>query len=109
MVLCGKFRVVRRYLSSCIQLGKQMVDTNIAGMRIDYDVNAQLDTEDLPEKDPMKLFEIWFAEAKNCKRIEEPNAMTLATSTRFEFRLVEAICSSTVHYLMIFFTIFNIC
>lgn len=60
-----------------------MVDVNIAAMRIDYTLNSeQLDTDNLPVKDPISLFEIWFTEAKNCERIEEPNAMTLATGTR---------------------------
>jgi pyridoxine/pyridoxamine 5'-phosphate oxidase len=61
-----------------------MVDVNIAAMRIDYTLNSeQLDTDNLPVKDPISLFEIWFTEAKNCERIEEPNAMTLATGTRY--------------------------
>ncbi|CAB4008880.1 pyridoxamine 5 -phosphate oxidase [Paramuricea clavata] len=59
-----------------------MVDVNIAAMRIDYTLSEQLDTDNLPVKDPISLFEIWFTEAKNCERIEEPNAMTLATGTR---------------------------
>ena len=61
-----------------------MVDTSISGMRIDYNLGKQLDTEDLPVKNPISLFDIWFNEAKHCGKIEEPNAMTLATCTRFE-------------------------
>lgn len=61
----------------------KMVDTNIAGMRIDYNHDKHLDTENLPTKDPISLFQIWFTEAKDCEEIEEPNAMTLATSTRY--------------------------
>ena len=77
-------QVFQRYLSTCFSLCNKMVDVNIAAMRIDYTLNSeQLDTDNLPVKDPISLFEIWFTEAKNCERIEEPNAMTLATGTRY--------------------------
>ena len=74
----------KRYIATCLMsnVGNKMVDTNIAGMRINYTPDKQLDTENLPTKDPISLFQIWFTEAKDCGKIEEPNAMTLATSTR---------------------------
>ena len=77
----------KRYTATCSKVdnSNKMVDTNtcIAGMRIDYTHDKQLDTENLPTKDPISLFQIWFTEAKDCEKIEEPNAMTLATSTRY--------------------------
>lgn len=79
--------VFQRYLFTFSSLRCKMVDaiqTNIADMRIDYKHGSGLDTDDLTVKDPISLFQIWFAEAKNCERIEEANAMTLATSTRYK-------------------------
>jgi pyridoxine/pyridoxamine 5'-phosphate oxidase len=75
-------QVFQRYLSSSILSHKKM-DTDIATMRVDYKLDVRLDAEDLAEKDPMSLFETWFTEAKNCEKIEEPNAMTLATCTKY--------------------------
>ena len=37
---------------------------------------------DLPTRDPVQLFNVWFQEAKACKGILEPNAVCLSTSTR---------------------------
>ena len=84
MVSRGKSisHVFQRYLSTCI-LSRKKMNTDIAAMRIDYKLGVQLDADDLPVKDPMSLFEMWFTEAKDCKKIEEPNAMTLATCTRY--------------------------
>lgn len=39
---------------------------------------------DLPTKDPVKLFEIWFQKAKECKEIYEVNAVCLATANKCE-------------------------
>ena len=85
MVSRGKSisQVFQRYLSTCFSCTFTKMDVHLAAMRIDYKLGVQLDTENLPVKDPMSLFEIWFAEAKNFERIEEPNAMTLATCTRY--------------------------
>ncbi|XP_028392754.1 pyridoxine-5'-phosphate oxidase-like [Dendronephthya gigantea] len=73
-------QVIKRHLFT--SYSNKMVDTNISGMRIDYDPGKQLDTENLPAINPISLFDIWFNEAKNCDKIEEANAMTLATCTR---------------------------
>ena len=83
MVSRGKsvIHVFQRYLSTCI-LSRKKMNADIAVMRIDYKLGVQLDADCLPVKNPMSLFEMWFTEAKDCEKIEEPNAMTLATSTR---------------------------
>ena len=56
-----------------------MIETNsIARIRKVYHLSSLLETE--VENDPLKQFEIWWLQAVESK-IEEPNAMTLATST----------------------------
>lgn len=53
----------------------------IESMRITYDVSSISD--ELRKKDPIELFHLWFQEAVQCPKIEEANAMTLATCSRF--------------------------
>ena len=50
-------------------------------MRITYDVSSISD--ELQAKDPIDLFHVWFKEATQCPQINEANAMTLATCSRF--------------------------
>ena len=52
---------------------------SLADLRIDYSLSG-LQEKDLA-RDPIRQFEQWFQEAQAAKVIE-PNAMTLATSTR---------------------------
>ncbi|KAF5306995.1 hypothetical protein FQR65_LT07218 [Abscondita terminalis] len=56
---------------------------DLSGIRPSYKdrSNAFLE-ENIVDKDPIKLFHIWFEEAKNNPSIVEPNAMCLSTATR---------------------------
>lgn len=38
--------------------------------------------KDFSEKDPLKLFDVWFAAAQNTDGIREANAMALATADK---------------------------
>ena len=50
---------------------------------MNYAPEKPLSIESLPTKDPMKLFGIWFEEARECNGIMEANAMTLATAAKY--------------------------
>ena len=52
--------------------------TDLAAIRKDYRLQSLLEKD--VDADPLKQFEKWFQQAMN-SGIEEPNAMTLATST----------------------------
>jgi len=41
-----------------------------------------MDIDNLPSKDPMELFDLWFKEISSSEEVREPNAMTLATCNR---------------------------
>lgn len=56
-----------------------MSETNIADIRKDYKLKSLLETDVDP--DPIKQFQQWWNEAM-FSNIEEPNAMTLATSNK---------------------------
>jgi pyridoxamine 5'-phosphate oxidase len=55
-----------------------MLNKQVAALRKDYRL-ASLDESEV-EKDPLKQFEQWWQDAINSE-LDEPNAMTLATST----------------------------
>lgn len=65
----------------------------LLGMRVPYNDRAKLLIEDnLPSKDPIIWFEQWFNEAKNNPEVVEPNAMCLATATKYETRIFLFLC-----------------
>lgn len=74
-----RYATVKQFLS-CAKA--KMAKHDIASMRVDYKLGTRLDIENLQSTDPMRLFARWFEEAKNCNKIEEANAMTIATCTR---------------------------
>lgn len=45
------------------------------------DADALLE-KDLPSRDPVQLFNLWFQDAKACKTILEPNAVCISTATK---------------------------
>lgn len=47
-----------------------------------HGIDYTFDIKDLASKDPVKQFEAWFADMCNDKRVQEPNAMALATATK---------------------------
>jgi len=54
------------------------------GMRIAYKGKEEAFTEDqLVAKEPFGQFDAWFSEAAKIASIEEPNAMALATATKY--------------------------
>ncbi|XP_015794932.1 pyridoxine-5'-phosphate oxidase [Tetranychus urticae] len=55
---------------------------DLSAMRQPYkeDKEALLE-KDLPSRDPIKLFEFWFQEAKQSGKIAEPNAVCVSTCT----------------------------
>ncbi|XP_069111581.1 pyridoxine/pyridoxamine 5'-phosphate oxidase-like [Argopecten irradians] len=56
---------------------------DVAGMRSPYRSSSDtFDIDDLASKDPFKQFESWFELARSHPRIEEANAMALATATK---------------------------
>ncbi|XP_014259675.1 pyridoxine-5'-phosphate oxidase-like [Cimex lectularius] len=56
---------------------------NIGGLRHKYNESHTAFTEShLVSDDPIKQFDHWFQEAKNCSKILEPNAMCLATCNK---------------------------
>uniref|UniRef100_A0A1Y1M739 pyridoxal 5'-phosphate synthase n=1 Tax=Photinus pyralis TaxID=7054 RepID=A0A1Y1M739_PHOPY len=56
---------------------------DIGGIRIPYKTRANAFLEDsIAVKDPIKLFDQWFQEARNTPELIEPNAMCLSTATR---------------------------
>lgn len=59
---------------------------DIGGMRAEYRNKNNVFTEDqLVAKEPFLQFKAWFDEACKTPEILEPNAMCLATSTRYIF------------------------
>ncbi|KAL3201452.1 hypothetical protein MRX96_012498 [Rhipicephalus microplus] len=58
-----------------------MTSVQLADMRKPYESGTLLE-KDLPSRDPIKLFETWFNEVKDAGFMFEPNAVTLATSTK---------------------------
>uniref|UniRef100_L7M422 pyridoxal 5'-phosphate synthase n=1 Tax=Rhipicephalus pulchellus TaxID=72859 RepID=L7M422_RHIPC len=61
-----------------------MTSVQLADMRKPY-VSGTLLEKDLPTRDPIELFETWFNEVKDAGFMYEPNAVTLATSTKSGF------------------------
>ena len=58
-------------------------EVDLRSMRIPYKEDEQVLLESqLPTKDPLELFKLWFEEAKTCPTIKEPNAVCLTTATR---------------------------
>ena len=54
---------------------------DIGGMRKQYPgASSSFDVSDLSAREPMGQFKAWFEAASNCKGVEEPNAMCLATA-----------------------------
>ncbi|XP_065304045.1 pyridoxine/pyridoxamine 5'-phosphate oxidase-like isoform X2 [Dermacentor albipictus] len=58
-----------------------MTSVQLADMRKPY-VSGTLLEKDLPTRDPIELFESWFNEVKDAGSMFEPNAVTLATTTK---------------------------
>lgn len=54
-------------------------------MRVKYKERDESFTEDdlVSKSDPIAQFTAWFEEAKKCVDIIEPNAMCIATSTKY--------------------------
>lgn len=68
-------------LQSC-----KILQHNILALRIKYKEKRDVFSEDsIERKEPMGLFEKWFQEALNTPEILEPNAMCLATATKYKF------------------------
>ncbi|XP_037563692.1 pyridoxine/pyridoxamine 5'-phosphate oxidase [Dermacentor silvarum] len=61
-----------------------MTSVQLADMRKPY-VSGTLLEKDLPTRDPIELFESWFNEVKDAGFMFEPNAVTLATTTKSGF------------------------
>ncbi|XP_075536423.1 pyridoxine/pyridoxamine 5'-phosphate oxidase-like isoform X2 [Dermacentor variabilis] len=61
-----------------------MTSVQLADMRKPY-VSGTLLEKDLPTRDPIELFESWFNEVKDSGFMFEPNAVTLATTTKSGF------------------------
>ena len=58
-------------------------EVDLRSMRTPYKDDTDVLLEDnLPTKDPVELFKIWFEDAKKCPTIKEPNAVCLTTATR---------------------------
>lgn len=58
----------------------------LTGMRIKYkDKNDTFLEKHLVSKEPFGQFKVWFEEACTRKEILEPNAMCLATATKYVF------------------------
>ncbi|XP_023349556.1 pyridoxine/pyridoxamine 5'-phosphate oxidase isoform X2 [Eurytemora carolleeae] len=77
-----KTRVLRNLvLDSSLKTRKMSVD--IHGMRKPYNDNTNtFEFKDLVSKEPFAQFKAWFNEASHHERIEEANAMCLATATK---------------------------
>lgn len=57
-------------------------------MRTPYNERTRLFLEkDIELKEPFNLFDKWFQEVRNDKRFVEPNAMCLATSTKYFYTI----------------------
>lgn len=54
----------------------------LVALRVNYSPTDVLDIDKLLTSDPIHLFKLWFDEARTCEKIEEPNAMTLATANK---------------------------
>ena len=62
-------------------------EVDLRSMRVPYKEDEQVLLEhNLPTKDPLELFKLWFQEAKSCPTIKEPNAVCLTTATRYEVK-----------------------
>lgn len=58
-------------------------EIDLRSMRTPYKDDTDVLLEDnLPTKDPIELFRMWFEDAKKCETIKEPNAVCLTTATR---------------------------
>ncbi|XP_060568697.1 pyridoxine-5'-phosphate oxidase-like [Ruditapes philippinarum] len=56
---------------------------DLSDMRHPYHgIDFKFDMSDLASRDPIKQFEAWFEDIRKNKKVEEPNAMALATATR---------------------------
>ncbi|KAF6041153.1 PNPO [Bugula neritina] len=55
---------------------------DMSAFRISYNPKEPMDIDNLPSKDPMELFDLWFKEISSSEEVREPNAMTLATCNR---------------------------
>lgn len=65
-----------------IGCSKIMSETTLSDLRRPYKEGDFLKEDALESKNPLKLFELWFSEARNTESIKEPNAMTIATVNR---------------------------
>lgn len=54
-------------------------------MRAPYRSYEEILQEQTLFENPLKLFNEWFEAARKCPKIEEPNAMCLATCTKYLF------------------------
>jgi len=71
----------RIIVAQSVELSRNM-SVDIGGMRKPYNDKANtFDVTDLVSKDPFDQFKCWFDEATACDKIEEANAMCLATAT----------------------------
>ena len=48
-----------------------------------HGIDSIFDLEHLKSGDPIQQFENWFEDARKIKEIHEPNAMALATATKY--------------------------
>lgn len=72
----------KNLLSVCIRFSTRTMSIDIGGMRKPYnDKENTFDVKDLVSKDPFDQFKVWFDEATANEKIEEANAMCLATAT----------------------------
>ncbi len=68
---------------NCSKMSERSGEVDLRSMRTPYKDDTDVLLEDnLPTKDPIELFKIWFEDAKKCPTIKEPNAVCLTTSTR---------------------------
>ncbi|KAH1017532.1 hypothetical protein HUJ05_008156 [Dendroctonus ponderosae] len=81
---------IRRLSSSFVRLTKshnvpaRVFGMDIGGMRHDYNSKSNLFLEDqLERKEPISLFQKWFEIIRNDSRTVEPNAVCLATCTKY--------------------------
>uniref|UniRef100_A0A6G4ZXK6 pyridoxal 5'-phosphate synthase n=1 Tax=Rhipicephalus microplus TaxID=6941 RepID=A0A6G4ZXK6_RHIMP len=75
------FKQLLRAFQKRLDQPLNMTSVQLADMRKPYESGTLLE-KDLPSRDPIKLFETWFNEVKDAGFMFEPNAVTLATSTK---------------------------
>ena len=70
------------YVPSCSIVPSAAMSIDIGGMRKPYlDGRSTFDVKELVSKEPFAQFSAWFEQAKSCDKVEEANAMCLATAS----------------------------